>query len=199
SQEGWLRQHAFWHSVYYSITEHPEYRSGGYFELHDRKAMDEVPIAAAFLYLKSHPEEDTPDIYLAGKTLKPAAMESLVRAALFDLAWQHPRFVFETFFIWKPWIIREALKSLWLGEWDGLRPTSILILVAMILMIGMLAAADVGRSRFGDLARLGVLFSFMLVPCLAIPWITVAAENVMSEQLMAVQLAALLWLSFAVA
>jgi hypothetical protein len=198
-RDGWLHQHALWHSIYYSYATHPSYYTSEYFNLHDRKVGDDMPVAGIFLYLNSHPEEDKPDIYLAEKVLKYSAMESLARAAFFDFAWQHPRFAFEAFFVWKPWAIRKGLSQLLLVEWDSLTFRSASVLVIITVMIGILAGADVERSSLGNLARYCVLLSVMLVPCLGIPWLTVADTSAMSEQLFAVQIAILLLVSFAVA
>src|SRR5262249_7042832 len=154
------------------------------------KTGDEMPIAGIALYLKSHPEADKPELYFPGsKTLKPSAMESLARAAFFSFAWEHPKFAFETFFIWKPWGIRMALKRLLLTEFENVTPVFAASLAAVLAMIGILAGADVQRARFGNFTRFCLLFGLMLVPCFAIPWITVVAENVMSEQLFATQIA----------
>src|SRR5262249_8402799 len=58
-REGWLRHHAFWHSVYYSFQFHPLYASPDheFFAMHDYQTGDFMPFAGIVHYLKQHPEE----------------------------------------------------------------------------------------------------------------------------------------------
>src|SRR5262249_314742 len=73
---------AVWHAIYYSFQFHPKYaeKYGAY---HEGKGGDEMPYAGALAYLKEHPEEDKPELFIAGRSLKYSAMERLDRLAFF--------------------------------------------------------------------------------------------------------------------
>ncbi len=66
---GWVAYHTVWHAIYYSLQLHPKYveKYGAY---HDGKSGDEMPQAGALAYLKEHPEEDKPELFIAGRSLK---------------------------------------------------------------------------------------------------------------------------------
>ena len=83
-QGGWLQHHALWHSIYYSLQYHPKYAEK-YAAYHDGAGGDAMPVAAALRYVKEHPEENTPDIYFAPKSLKYSEMERLDRLAFLNL------------------------------------------------------------------------------------------------------------------
>jgi hypothetical protein len=61
---GWVAYHTVWHAIYYSLQLHPKYveKYGAY---HDGKSGDEMPQAGALAYLKEHPEEDKPELFIA--------------------------------------------------------------------------------------------------------------------------------------
>src|SRR5262249_13437700 len=89
-----------WHSMYYSLQFHPKYaeKYGAY---HEGKSGDEMPHAGALAYLKQHPEEDKPELFIANRSLKYSALERLDRLAFFEFLRRDPWFVFETFVIVK--------------------------------------------------------------------------------------------------
>src|SRR5215831_2244345 len=92
---GWLQQHAMWHSIYFSLQYHPAFVKK-YGAAHYGMVGDPMPLGAALAYVKAHPEEDKPEIYLVPGHLKPSAMERLVKLALFEFLRKDPWFVVET-------------------------------------------------------------------------------------------------------
>ena len=114
---GWLQHHTMWHSIYASLQLHPQYIEK-YDAYHAGQRGDPMPVAAAMAYLREHPEEDRPDIYIAGKSLKYAEMERLVRLAFFEFVRRDPWFVFETFFVIKPKLIVDSIATETKVEWE---------------------------------------------------------------------------------
>jgi hypothetical protein len=195
-QEGWLQHHAMWHSIYYSLQFHPDYaeRYGAY---HDGQGGDAMPMAAALRYVKEHPEEDKPDIYLAPKALKMSAMERLDRLAFFEFARRDPLFTFQTFFMVKGKLIAEYIAGQSRVEWNRAPWAVRLLFIAVIMLTGGLAAcSSTGMQR---LSRLAAVSSAGALASLLIPFLTVVFVQVMSEEIMAIQLAAFLLLSLAFA
>jgi hypothetical protein len=156
-----------------------------------------MPIAAALRYLQEHPEEDKPDIYIAEKALKYSAMERLDRLAFFEFARRDPWFTFETFFLVKGKLILDNIVNQSRLEWN--RATwegHSLFILAVVLVCGMAARdpTDMRRlSRFTAILVVGALASLL------IPFLTVVVVQVMTEEIMAIQLAACLLLSLAFA
>jgi hypothetical protein len=193
---GWLQYHAMWHSIYYSLQFHPKYveKYGAY---HRGKGGDEMPFEAALIYLKNHPEEDSPDIYLAGKSLKYSAMERLDRLAFFEFVRRDPRFVFETFFIVKGQLIWNTIVDATGIEWSRAPwKARFLFILTIILLAGMAAQRPAELQR---LSRFTAVVSIGAVASLSIPMLTVVFPQTMSEEIMAIQLAVTLLLCLAVA
>jgi hypothetical protein len=113
---GWVAYHTVWHAIYYSLQLHPKYveKYGAY---HDGKSGDEMPQAGALAYLKEHPEEDKPELFIARRSLKPNAMERLDRLAFFEFLRRDPWFVFETFVV-KENMIRNTIVEATVTEWN---------------------------------------------------------------------------------
>jgi hypothetical protein len=197
SKEGWLQHHAVWHSIYYSFQFHPKYAEK-YDAYHNGQGGDAMPIAAAMAYLKEHPEEDTPDIYLTGKVLKYSAMERLVRLALVDFVWRDPWFAFETFFVIKPrdYVAAYIVKQTQV-EWNRASWKAHALYVLAIGFIGGLAARR--RQDMQRLSRFTAVFALGALGSLSIPLLTVPDVHVMSEEIMAIQVAGSLLFGLALA
>jgi hypothetical protein len=194
SKEGWLQHHALWHSIYYSFQFHPKYIEK-YDAYHNGQGGDQMPIAAAMAYLKEHPEEDTPDIYLTGNVLKYSAMECLVRLAFFEFVRRDPWFAFETFFVIKPQYIVEPTVRETKLEWDRASWKAHALYILIIGLIGGLSA-----RRWQDMQRLSrvtAVFALGALGSLSIPWLTVPQDSVMSEEIMPIQVAGSLLLGLA--
>jgi hypothetical protein len=195
-QGGWLPQHAIWHSIYYSLQSNPKYLEK-YDAYHDGQTGDAMPLAGAMVYLKHHPEEDNPDLYLAGKALKYAAMERLVRLALFDFIRRDPWFMFETFFIVKPKliinaIIHETTLEWHHADWRG----RLLFMLAIVLIGGTAAGSSIDRQR---LSRFVGVFTMGALGSLLVPLLTVTNAQVISDEIIAMQISTALLMSLAFA
>ena len=195
-QGGWLQHHALWHSIYYSLQFHPQYIEK-YDAYHDGKRGDSMPVAGAMAYLKHHPEEDSPDLYLSGKSLKYSAMERLVRLALFDLVRSDPRFVLETFFFVKTNMVKDAIidettlefhHAGWIGR--------LLSLITMLLFVGTAACSFIDFQR---LSRFVGVFTMGAIASLLVPLLTVPIAQVMTDQIIAIQISIALLMTLAVA
>jgi hypothetical protein len=195
-REGWLSYHAVWHSIYFSLQFHPKYREK-YAAYHEYKDGDEMPFAGALAYLKEHPEEDKPELFFAGRSLKYSAMERVVRLAFFEFLRRDPWFVFETFVIVKPRFIWNAIVDTTVTEWKNARwRTCLLFFLAIALIGGMAARQPVAMER---LSRLAAVVTLGAVTSLFIPLLTLIFAHVMTEEIMAVQMAGVLLLGLAAA
>src|SRR5262249_13957322 len=193
---GWVPYHAVWHSIYYSFQFHPKYAEK-YGTYHEGKGGDEMPVAGAISYLKEHPDQDKPEIYLAGKTLKYSEMERLVRLAFFEFMQRDPWFVFETFVIVKGKLIWSAIADATVTEWNRAGWKARLLFFLIIATIGGIAAQR--PVELQRLSRLAIVVTIGAVSSLSIPMLTLVSAQTMTEEIMAVQMAAVLLLSLAAA
>jgi hypothetical protein len=94
--------HTAWHSIYYSLQMHPDWNAK-YGESHRHATGDNQPWAGAENYVKRHPIQagDVP-LYFDGVTPNVVGMEKYVRAAFVEFTRNDPKFVIETFLIYKP-------------------------------------------------------------------------------------------------
>ena len=179
---GWVPYHAVWHSIYYSLQFHPKYaeKYGAY---HDNRGGDEMPYAAALAYLKEHPDEDKPDLFIAGRFLKYDAMEQLVRLAFFEFFWRDPWFVFDTFVVVKGKLVWNAIVDTTVTEWSraGWKARFLLFLTIGVIG-GMAAARPVEQKR---LSRLATVVTLGAMGSLAIPLLTLPVPQTMAEGIMA--------------
>jgi hypothetical protein len=193
---GWVSYHTVWHSVYYSFQFHPKYaeKYGAY---HEGKSGDEMPIAGALAYLKEHPEEDKPELFIAGRSLKYSALERLDRLAFFEFLRRDPGFVFETFVIVKGKLIWNTIFDATVTEWNRAGWKARLLFFLFIALIGGMAAQRLVELK--RLSRLAIVVTIGAVSSLSIPILTVVWAQTMTEEIMAIQMAAVLLLSLAAA
>jgi hypothetical protein len=188
---GWLQHHAFWHSIYYSLQYHPKFIEK-YGAAHNDTTADEMPIAGALAYVKEHPEEDKPEIYLVGKTLKYSEMERLIKLTLFQFLHRDPQFVLEAFCIKGASVVR-IIGNETRQAWNSAPIWQRLALLCGLLIVGVLASRS--SASFQRLWLLAIAFSLGAVASLAIPILTVVYTQVISEQIMAIQITLLMWIS----
>jgi hypothetical protein len=193
---GWLSYHVVWHSIYYSLQFHPKYVEK-YDAYHEGKKFDEMPFAGALAYLKEHPEEDKPELFIAGRSLKYSAMERLVQLAFFEFLRRDPWFVFETFVIVKPKFIWNAIVDATMTEWRRAGWKARLLFFLIIALIGGMAAQRLVELQ--RLSRLATVVTIGAVSSLSIPFLTLVTAQTMTEEIMAIQMAAVLLLSLAAA
>jgi hypothetical protein len=204
---GWLQHHAMWHSIYYSLQYHPAFVER-YGADHYGMAGDAMPVGAALAYVKEHPDEDKPEIYLVPgeRALKYSEMERLSKLAFFQFLQRDPWFVVEAFAV-KGTAIVDVLSletrlawSIPAGEdiwWQGASTWQRIGLLSGLVTIGMLASRSSGAFR--RLWQFAAIFSVGAVASLAIPFLTVVTHQVMSEEVMAIHIMVLTWGSVVVA
>jgi hypothetical protein len=193
---GWVPYHAVWHSVYYSLQLHPKYTEK-YAAYHDNRGGDEMPYAAALAYLKEHPDEDNPNLFIADRHLKYDAMERLVRLAFFEFLRRDPWFVLETFVVVKGKLVWNAILGTTVTEWSRAGwKARFLLFLPIGLIAGMAAARPVEQKR---LLRLATLVTVAAMGSLAIPILILPVRESMVEAIVATQIACMLVLSLAVA
>ena len=193
---GWVSYHTVWHAIYYSLQLHPKYaeKYGAY---HEGKSGDEMPYAGALAYLKEHPEEDKPELFIAGRSLKYEAMERVVRLAFFEFLRRDPWFVFETFVIVKGKAIWNTIVDATVTEWNRAGWKARLLFFLIIALIGGMAAQRLVELQ--RLSRLATVVSIGAASSLSIPFLTLVTAQTMTEEIMAIQMAAVLLLSLAAA
>jgi hypothetical protein len=207
---GWLQHHAMWHSIYFSLQYHPAFVEK-YGAAHYGMAGDAMPIGAALAYLKEHPALDKPELYLVPGHLKYSEMERLSKLAFFQFLQRDPWFVVQAFGVKAAsivdilshetrlaWSTRAgkdmAGQKIW---WQGALTWERVALLCGLITIGMLASLSSGAFR--RLWQVAAVFSFGAIASLAIPLLTVVAAQVMSEEVMAIQIMILMWASVLVA
>ncbi len=193
---GWLKHHAFWHSVIYSLQFNPRYNKL-YYDRFDRTQGDQMPLAVIDEYLKAYPEEDKPELYLAGKTLRNEAMEQLGRKAFFYFVRLEPMFVLETFFYVKPRLMAKTIYDAVESELLNGRPRRWIAAFFLAVFATGLAAAR-WPSQLERLRRLCFWAGLALLPCLGISFLTLPYLMVMTEQVIMTQVVAMLVLVLAV-
>jgi hypothetical protein len=190
---GWVSYHTVWHAIYYSLQLHPQYveKYGAY---HEGKSGDEMPHAGALAYLSRHPEEDKPELFFAGsRSLRYAALERLDRLAFIEFAQHDPWFVVETFAIVKGKMIWATLIDAIKAEWSHASGRAKLLLGVAILIIASIAAGY--PARFQNLMRLSAVAAIGAIVSLTVPVLTIIAPQIMTEQIMAIEIATILLVS----
>jgi hypothetical protein len=190
-QGGWLQHHAMWHSIYYSLQYHPKFVEK-YGAAHFDMAGDAMPVGAALAYVKEHPEEDKPEIYLIGKSLKYAEMERLSKLAFFQFLRRDPWFVLTAFNIKTVALFRIIGDETRL-TWNSAPIWQRVALLCGFIFAGVLASRS--SAGFQKLWMLAAAFSVGAVASMAIPILTVVVAQVISEQIMATQIMLLMWIS----
>jgi len=175
-QKGSMSSHTLWHAVYYSLQGHPQYQAK-YAAAHDFKVGDDMPLQAVTNYLRDHPEKETPEIYITGKTLKGAAYERLCREVFWGFCRKDPRFVVETFFVTHPVGFMKMF-------FEALRAEVAKIKVSFWALFGGvgIALVTVLRKEPGPFLEYLLILSIASLPCLAVPILTVCGSSVTPDQ-----------------
>jgi hypothetical protein len=188
-----INQHAFWHSVYYSLMfnplwlekygpSHPSLSGNG------PALGDEQPMSAARVYLAKHPPPDRTQVYDSLGNLKWQAMEKYVRIAFFDFVRNDPWFVVQTFGFYKPLATYDTLAFVF-QSLTTRHPIAVLMAVVIFCcgyfrVVGRLTVEQ-QRSMRGFLWLLSGAALISYLPNM----LTVIHWNVMGEQI---------WISMAV-
>jgi hypothetical protein len=175
-QKGSMSSHTLWHAVYYSLQGHPQYQAK-YAAAHDFKVDDDMPLQAVTNYLRNHPEKETPEIYITGKTLKGAAYERLCREAFWEFFRKDPRFVVETFFVVHPAgfagmffeVLRTEVAEIKFYFWALLGAVELALVMAL-------------RKEPGPFLEYLLILFLASLPCLAVPILTVCGSSVTPDQ-----------------
>ena len=178
---GWLQHHAMWHSIYFSLQFHPDFVEK-YGAAHYGMKGDAMPIGAALAYVKGHPEEEKPGIYLVPGHLKYAEMERLVKLAFFEFFRKDPLFVIQAFVIKSKLLSEIMIREMRLA-WGNAAPWQRFAFACGVFAIGVLASLS--SAAFRRLWLFSVVFGVGAVASLSIPVLTVVAPQVISEEFMA--------------
>src|SRR5262249_24365251 len=108
-----------------------------------------------------------------------------------------PWFVFENFVIVKGKVIWSAIADATVAEWNPAGWKARLLFFLIIATIGGIAAQR--PVELQRLSRLAIVVTIGAVSRLSIPMLTLVSAQTMTEEIMAVQMAAVLLLSLAAA
>ena len=195
-QGGWVSYHTVWHAIYYSLQLHPQYVEK-YGADHEGKSGDEMPHAGALAYLKRHPEEDKPELFIVGRALKYSALERLDRLAFIEFARRDPWFVFETFAIVKTKMIWTTFIDATKAEWSHASRRAKLLVGLAVIIIGLMAARH--PALLQNLLRLSAVATIGAIVSLTVPVLTLVTPQTMTEQVMAIEIGVILLLSLVMA
>jgi hypothetical protein len=189
ARTGGTGSHTIWHSIYYSLQVHPNWKTK-YGESHRNATGDNQPWAAAENYLARHPIQkgDVP-LYFDDGYPSYVGMEKYVRAAFFEFARSDPKFVIETFLIYKP---RELF--LLTGKYfiDALYPKGVAIWLWNGLLVVLVAFFATHRAELIELFKASSLVTGALFASIAPLLITVP---VISDYLFVLTICAGLWIA----
>jgi hypothetical protein len=146
---------------------------------------------------KLHGSKGRLELFIADRALKYEAMERLVRLAFFEFLRRDPWFVFETFVIVKGKWIWNTLVDATVTEWNRAGWKARLLFFLIIASIGGMAAQRLAELQ--RLSRLATVVTAGAVSSLSIPFLTLVTAQTMTEEIMALQMAAVLLLSLAAA
>jgi hypothetical protein len=171
---GGTGSHSVWHSIYYSLQAHPNWKAK-YDESHRYATGDNQPWAGAENYLARHPLQkgDVP-LYFDDSYPNYAGMEKYVRASFFEFARSDPKFVLETFLIYKP---RELLVVTGKYFIDALYLRGIAIWLWYGLMAGLIAFFAGHRAELIELFKTsslvtGALFASIVPLLITVPMVS---------------------------
>jgi hypothetical protein len=175
TQMGGTGSHTLWHSIYYSLQVHPDWKTK-YGESHRHATGDNQPWAGAELYLTRHPIQKKGDIPLYFDDGYPnySGMEKYVRAAFCEFARSDPMFVVETFLIYKP---RELLLATGKYFIDALYLRGVAIWVWYALVVVLIGFFAGHRAELIELAKasslvIGALFASIVPLLITVPMIS---------------------------
>src|ERR1700730_3497726 len=195
-QGGCVSYHTVWHAIYYSLQLHPQYVEK-YGADHEGTSGEEMPPAGALAYLKRHPEEDKPELFIVGRALKYSALERLDRLAFIEFARRDPWFVFETFAIVKTKMIWTTFIDATKAEWSHASRRAKLLVGLAVIIIGLMAARH--PALLQNLLRLSAVATIGAIVSLTVPVLTLVTPQTMTEQVMAIEIGVILLLSLVMA
>jgi hypothetical protein len=179
-RSGDIGRHPMWHSIFYSLQLHPEWKTKYAATYHGADGDDLTPIVAK-KYLERHPPADLQALYFheATGTLKWAALESVVRSAFFEFAVNDPTFVLAAFLIHKPRHLFQELRAYVQSIKRLARPWRYFVIASSLLMIAFFASSSAERRILNQCAALVAGgFVVSLIPII----LTVTFRAVISDQ-----------------
>jgi hypothetical protein len=185
---GGTGRHTIWHSVYYSLQAHPDW-SLKYGESHQHATGDQQPWIAAENYLARHPiQGGDPPLYLDRGYPNFTAMEKYVRAAFFEFALNDPKFVIETFVIYKP---RELFSITWQYWTDVLYSNGAVVWLCYGLGVILIIFFASNRMELVELSKGSALLTGALILSIVPLLVTVP---VISDDLLLLTMLTGLWI-----
>jgi hypothetical protein len=142
-----LNAHVFWHNVFIGFSFHPEWGARFAAE-YDHASADELGFLAAKKYVEAHhlPYQTEPSIWVStpqSQSMTVEAMplgswvayENVMRAAVFEFALRHPRYVLENYLIYQPLRFVRTLENMIYRMWGDLTWPKIAVVSIMLAML----------------------------------------------------------------
>jgi hypothetical protein len=189
-RDGASPHHVVWHAIFYSLQFNPawEGRFASQYTFEGRIARgDDLPLAASLDYLRRHPPIDRATLFEGG-SLRVTARETYARKAFFEFVLDHPRYVFETFFIFKPLYAVTDVTDFIKGSLHRLSRLSLTVLAISCFTCALSLLFSRGR-----LVGLSLLLSAVALISLLPNLASVVTPAVMAEQLLLITAASLAW------
>lgn len=175
--------HPLWETVFYGLVSHPDWQRR-FAAKYNNASADDLIWTAAKLYAEQHhlPYQTEPSIFVTPPpgsvtSFEPVpfgswqVLDKVMRAAFFEFAREHPRYVAECFFYYKPRELFITLFDFLRIVWrDTSTKQAILFLGTVALLVGV--GLGSGRRRRHDVSTPGLLvitgvaFLSSLVPLL---------------------------------
>jgi len=136
--EGDVLHHTLWHGLYYALQNHPEWES----KYGNGASGDAMPVLAAKLAIQKLPAEERQQYLTRFGWPTRIALEKFSRLLFVDLLRHDPRFVADTFFIFKPFYLFATAKQFYASVFRNTPRWRAIILIAALAALGTIAAGD---------------------------------------------------------
>jgi hypothetical protein len=146
-----LNAHTTWHNIFEGLEFSPDWKQR-FAALYDNAEDDGIPFTAAKKYVEQHalPYVTEPSIWVASPAVgdEPSipmplgswkTYDVIVRLAFLEFAGQHPRFVIENFFYYKPLLLVRSLSNFFRLAWLDIVGVKLVILLFMVAAIAAFA------------------------------------------------------------
>jgi hypothetical protein len=171
-----LNSHPMWHNIFLGLYWHPDWATR-FAADYDNADGDNLSFVAAKKYAVAHhlPYQTEPSIWVRTPqtqtmTVEPMPFgswfvyEKVLRAAVFEFALRHPRYVLETFLIYKPVRFVRFLGNMLSSMWNDMTWPKVAVAAVMLVLLAGLQgrrneADAVGYPIIAALALLSFIMS----------------------------------------
>jgi hypothetical protein len=162
--QGDILHHTMWHGILYSLQLHPEWETK-YGPSVSHASGDAMPVMATKLAIERLPPEQRQQYLTLDGWPTRAALERFSQTLFFDLLFQNPKFVIETFFVIKPVLMFKQSVRFFGSLAGAISLREALMLAATFIVLIAVAAAErnvsAATSTFTAMAMAVALFAWI--------------------------------------